>query len=173
MINKIFQRQDRSARLVAPFFLSLFLVMLSALPVHLPGYGQIAMNVGLITVFYWAIYRPDLFPAFAAFALGLWQDILVGAPIGLHALIFLLTNWAIVSQQTFIQGKSFGVIWWSFSLVALAASILSWVIICGLNVTLVSPMPALFQAVITVGVFPFMVWILARTQHAILRSVDV
>jgi rod shape-determining protein MreD len=172
MINTIFQRLDRSARLVAPFFLSVFLVLLSALPVHLPGYGQIAMDVGLMTVFYWAIYRPDLFPAFAAFALGLWQDILVGAPIGLHALILLLANWAIVSQRTFVQGKSFGVIWWSFLLVALAASIFSWIIICGLNVALVSPMPVLFQALLTVGAFPFMAWILARTQHAILRSVD-
>jgi rod shape-determining protein MreD len=173
MINGTFQRLDRSARLLAPFFLSIVLVMLSALPVYLPGYGQIAVDVGLMTVFYWAIYRPDLFPAVAAFALGLWQDILVGAPIGMHALILLLANWAIVSQRTFFQGKAFGVIWWSFSLVSLVAGLMSWVIVCGLNVTLISPVPALFQAMLTVGAFPFMAWFLARAQHAILRPIDV
>lgn len=172
MISAAIQRLDKSARQLAPFLASVILVMLSALPVYIPGYGQVAVDVGLMTVFYWAIYRPDLFPAIAAFVLGLWQDILVGSPIGLHALILLLANWAIVSQRTFFQGKSFGVIWWCFSLVALAASIVSWVIVCGLNVTLVSPVPVLFQAALTVGVFPFMAWFLARAQHAIVRPLD-
>lgn len=172
MISATIQRLDKSARQLAPFLSSVILVMLSALPVYIPGYGQVAVDVGLMTVFYWAIYRPDLFPAIAAFVLGLWQDILVGSPIGLHALILLLANWAIVSQRTFFQGKSFAVIWWCFSLVALVASLVSWVIVCGLNVTLVSPVPVLFQAALTVGIFPFMAWFLARAQHAIVRPLD-
>lgn len=172
MISATLQRLDKSARQLAPFLSSVILVMLSALPVYIPGYGQVAVDVGLMTVFYWAIYRPDLFPAIAAFVLGLWQDILVGSPIGLHALILLLANWAIVSQRTFFQGKSFAVIWWCFSLVALVASLVSWVIVCGLNVTLVSPVPVLFQAALTVGMFPFMAWFLARAQHAIVRPLD-
>ena len=58
MINTAMQRLDRSVRLMGPFFVSIILVMLSALPVYVPGYGQIAVDVGLVTVFYWAIYRP-------------------------------------------------------------------------------------------------------------------
>lgn len=173
MIAAAFQRLDRSARQLAPFFISVVLVMLSALPVYLPGYGQVAVDVGLMTVFYWAIYRPDLFPAIAAFVLGLWEDILVGSPIGLHALILLLANWAIISQRTFFQGKSFGVIWWCFSMVAMASALASWVIVCALNTTLMSPVPVLFQSVLTIGVFPFMAWLLARAQHAIIRQLDV
>tara|TARA_B100000676_G_scaffold305815_1_gene360778 strand:+ start:1451 stop:1900 length:450 start_codon:yes stop_codon:yes gene_type:complete len=146
--------------------------MISALPFNVQGYGQIAVDVGLVTVFYWAIYRPDLFPSIAAFAVGLWQDFLVGSPIGLYALILLLANWAIVSQRTFFQGKAFGVIWWCFSLVAFAAAILSWIIACVLNFTLVSPLAILFQAFLTIGAFPFMAWFLARIQHAVLRPVD-
>jgi len=172
MITAAFQRLDRSARQLAPFLSSVLLVMLSELPVYIPGYGQVAVDVGLMTVFYWAIYRPDLFPVIAAFVLGLWQDILVGSPIGLHALILLLANWAIVSQRTFFQGKSFAVIWWCFSLVALAAGIVSWVIVCALNTTLVNPVAMLFQAALTVGMFPFMAWLLARAQHAIVRPLD-
>jgi len=172
MITAAVQRIDRSARQLAPFLSSVILVMFSALPVYLPGYGQVAVDVGLMTVFYWAIYRPDLFPVIAAFVLGLWQDILVGSPIGLHALILLLANWAIVSQRTFFQGKSFAVIWWCFSLVALASALVSWILVCGLNMTFVSPMAVLFQAALTVGIFPFMAWFLARAQHAIVRPLD-
>ena len=172
MINTALQRLDRSVRLLGPFVVSIILVMLSALPIYVPGYGQIAVEVGLVTVFYWAIYRPDLFPVFAAFALGLWQDILVGSPIGLHALTLLLANWAIVSQRTFFHGKAFGVIWWSFSLVALVAAVLSWTVVCVLNMTFISPVAVLFQTFLTIGAFPFMAWFLARVQHAILRPID-
>jgi len=172
MITAAVQRIDRSARQLAPFLSSVILVMFSALPVYLPGYGQVVVDVGLMTVFYWAIYRPDLFPVIAAFVLGLWQDILVGSPIGLHALILLLANWAIVSQRTFFQGKSFAVIWWCFSLVALTSALVSWILVCALNTTLVSSMAVIFQAALTVGVFPFMAWFLARAQHAIVRPLD-
>ena len=172
MITAAVQRIDRSARQLAPFLSSVILVMFSALPVYLPGYGQVVVDVGLMTVFYWAIYRPDLFPVIAAFVLGLWQDILVGSPIGLHAFILLLANWAIVSQRTFFQGKSFAVIWWCFSLVALTSALVSWILVCALNTTLVSSMAVIFQAALTVGVFPFMAWFLARAQHAIVRPLD-
>ena len=172
MITAAVQRIDRSARQLAPFLSSVILVRFSALPGYLPGYGQVVVDVGLMTVFYWAIYRPDLFPVIAAFVLGLWQDILVGSPIGLHALILLLANWAIVSQRTFFQGKSFAVIWWCFSLVALTSALVSWILVCALNTTLVSSMAVIFQAALTVGVFPFMAWFLARAQHAIVRPLD-
>lgn len=172
MIAAAIQRLDRSARQLAPFFISVLLVLFSALPFHIPGYGQIAANFGLMTVFYWAIYRPDLFPGIAAFCLGLWQDILVGAPVGMNALLLLLANWAIGSQRTFFQGKSFAVIWWCFSLVALATALAAWVMVAALNTTMINPMPGIFQAMLTVGVFPFVAWFLARMQHALLRPVD-
>ena len=172
MVVSAFRRLDRSARLLAPFLISAALVMLAALPVKIPGYGQIAFNVGLMTVFYWAIYRPDLMPAVAAFCLGLWQDILVGSPVGLYALILLLANWAIVSQRTFFQGKSFGVIWFCFALVTLAAAILAWLVVSVLNTSVIDPMPGLFQALLTIGVFPFTAWLLARAQHALIRPID-
>ena len=169
MINTALQRLDRSTRRLVPFLTSVFLIVLSALPVNVPGYGQIAANLGLVTVFYWTIYRPDLFPALAAFAVGLWQDTLVGSPIGLHALILLLANWAIASQRTFFHGKAFSVIWWGFFIVALVAAVLSWIIACALYATLINPMPAVFQAFLTIGVFPFMAWLLARVQYSLIR----
>ena len=171
MINDALERVDRSVRSFAPFVISFILIMLSALPLYLPGYGEIVIEVGLVSVFYWSIYRPDLFPSVAALALGLWQDILVGSPLGLHALIFLLVNWAIMSQRNFFQGKSFIVVWWGFSVVALIAASLSWLVIFLINLTLINPLAVLFQAILTIGAFPFMAWFLARMQQAVLHPI--
>lgn len=170
MISPAVARFAGPLRSLAPFVISVIFVMLSALPLHLPGYGQIAIEVGLVTVFYWTVYRPDLFPSAAALALGLWQDILTGSPLGLNALILLLANWAIVSQRTFFHGKSFSVVWWGFSIVAVITALLSWVVFCLLNFSLISPLAVMFQALLTIGAFPFMAWVLARFQYAVLRS---
>ena len=171
MIDTALERLDRSVRSLAPFVISVILIMFSTLPFYLPGYGQIGIQVGLVSVFYWSIYRPDLFPSVAALALGLWQDFLAGSPLGLQALIFLLANWAIVSQRKFFQGKSFSVVWWGFSTVVMITAAFSWAVVCLLNLTLINPLAAAFQALLTIGAFPFMSWILARFQHVVLNPI--
>ena len=107
MINDALEHLDRSVRSFAPFLTSVILIMLSALPLYLPGYGEIAIEVGLVSVFfYWSIYRPDLFPSVAALALGLWQDILVGSPLGLHALVFAFGKLGNNVATQFFQGEN-------------------------------------------------------------------
>ena len=55
----------------------------------------------------------------------------------------------------------------SFSLVAFAAAVLSWTVVCVLNMTFISPVAVLFQTLLTIGAFPFMAWFPARVQYAI------
>lgn len=166
----LLQRLDRLARDLTPLILSFVLVIFSATPLRIPDFGAIAPNVGLIAVYYWGIYRPDLFPAWAAFAVGLWQDVLVGAPLGMNALILLAIHWFILSQRRFFQGKSFAVVWWAFALVATAAAVLLWLIAMAYHGRLLDATPAVFQGAMTVALFPFLTWAFARAQHAVLRQ---
>lgn len=166
----VLQRLDRLARNVWPFILSLLIVMVSVLPFYIPDIGRIAPNLAVMAVFYWAIYRPDLFPVVAAFALGLWQDLLVGSPLGINALVLLMVHWAVNSQRRFFLGKSFSVVWWAFAVIATGASILFWLLSAAYHATLVAPAPVAFQLLLTVGLYPFMTWLFASTQHAVLRQ---
>lgn len=169
MTDGVLGQLERAARLFSPFFVSVVLATVTALPFHVPGYGQIAVNAALIAAFYWSVHRRDLFPAYAAFGLGLWQDVLVGAPLGTNALLLLLVSAAAALQRAFFADKSFAVIWWCFALVAVATSIASWAVASALNATLLDPAPALFQAALTVAAFPFVAWFLAQIQHTLLR----
>lgn len=170
MTPGIMLRLDRTARNLAPMFLCIALVMISALPVNLPGYGRIAPNLALIAVFYWAIFRPDLVTQSGAFAIGLFQDILGGTPLGLQALVLLLVHHAVVSQQRFFAGKSFPVVWWAFATTAAAAGGAIWIATMALNFTLLDPTPAFFQFPLTVAFCPFLTWLLARVHHAVLPA---
>ena len=170
MNDTFLQRIDKLARNLTPLVVSLLLVMFSVIPIHIPFYGPIAANVGVMAVFYWVVYRPELIPPLAAFLLGLWQDIMVGTPLGLNALILLVVQMALVAQRRFFQGKSFLVVWWAFAMIAFLAAMLGWMMTMALYTMWLSPTPAVFQLLLTVALYPFVTWILARTQHAVLRQ---
>ena len=53
------------------------------------------------SLFFWSLYRPDLFGAGAAFAIGLAHDALAGLPLGLTSLVLLLVRHLVVVQQRF------------------------------------------------------------------------
>lgn len=170
MTGELLQRLDRIARNLIPFGLGMFLVMVGSLPLYIPGYGPVAADFALMAVFYWAIYRPDLLPPLAAFAIGLLQDILVGTPLGMNALVLVLVQSGVVSQGKVFRTKSFLVLWWGFAMVALGTSALQWVLTTALNFAVVSPSPGAFRCALTVALFPFLGWVLARTQHAVLQQ---
>jgi rod shape-determining protein MreD len=97
--------------------------------------------------------------------------VLGGTPIGVNALVFLAVYGAVLSQKRFFMGKSFAIVWLGFALIAAGALAVSWTAISILNVALVEPRTAVFQYVLTLGLFPGMDWLFLRWQQAILRQV--
>jgi len=162
------QRLDRLARNLLPLALGLACVLLSVTPVYLPGYGMIGAHFGMMAVFYWAVYRPDLLSPLSAFGLGLMLDILVGTPHGMNALVLILVRMVGETQGRVFRGKSFVLLWWGFGLVALGASVVIWALSVALALALVDPKPALFQAAMTTALFPFLSGVFAWTQQRLL-----
>lgn len=166
----LWHRLDALARRLTPFALTLVLVVVSVVPLHIPGFARVAPLLPLIAVYHWAIYRPALLPAFAVFVIGLLQDTLTGMPIGVNALVFLGVYGVVLSQRRFFAGKSFAVVWLGFAVVAAGAALSSWILVSVYYVTLVAPRPVLFQYLMTLGVFPLLVWVFLRWQRAFLES---
>jgi rod shape-determining protein MreD len=162
---------DTWVRHLVPFGVTLFLLLLTATPTHLPGFAGIAPMLPLMGVYYWAIYRPDLLPAWLAFVIGLLSDIVDGTPLGVTALVMLLVQGTAASQRKFFLGKSFAVTWWAFGLLAAGAVSLSWLLASLLIGRAIDPIPAMFVYLMTLCFFPILTWFLARTQMAFLKDV--
>jgi len=60
-------------------------------------------------------YAARLLPAVAAFALGLFQDLLTGAPLRSNALILVLTQWILRSQRRYLANRPFLLLWAGFA----------------------------------------------------------
>lgn len=170
MRPSFWHRLDVWARRLTPFGLTLILVLVSVVPLYVPGYARVIPLLPLMAIYHWAINRPELMPAYAVFIIGVLQDVLTGMPIGVNAVVFLGVHGAVLSQQRFFVGKSFAVVWLGFVLVAGGATLASWALISIYNLTPVAPDAALFQYLMTLGCFPPIAWVFLRWQQTFLKQ---
>ena len=164
------QKLDLAARTVAPAGLTVLLVFLGAVPVHLAAFGPVAPLYDLIAIYYWAVYRADLMPFSVVFLVGLLHDAIVGAPLGIHSFIFLVSAWVAFSQRRFLAGKSFLVLWSGFMVVAGLAMVLEWLAFSAFFATLMPAAPILFRTLLTSALFPPLAWCLIQVHRGFLRQ---
>jgi rod shape-determining protein MreD len=137
------QRLDAFARHQVPVVVTLILMLITVIPSHTPGLGQIGPMLSLISVYYWAVYRPDLMGYGAVFAVGLLEDTIAGTPLGVGSLMLLLVHGAVVTQYKFFHGKSFAV----------------------------SGQAPLYAYLMTVALYPVIGWMLVRLHLFLVRDV--
>src|SRR5512143_2397270 len=168
MKRSVWPRFDTLALHLFPFASTLAMLVFGAVPLHIPAFASVAPSVSLIAVFYWSLYRPDLMPAWAAFVLGVVQDIFVGLPLGVGACVLIAVHAAVSTQRRFFVGKSFGIVWLGFAVIASAGLAFTWLLTCIYHGAVLSPNAMLFQVLITIGVFPLLTRLLLRCQVVVL-----
>ncbi|TCS60989.1 rod shape-determining protein MreD [Varunaivibrio sulfuroxidans] len=171
MRSTLFQRMDAMLRRLTPFALAVLTVILNVIPVRIPGLPEVAPVLPIMAIYHWTIYRPQLLPVYAVFALGVLQDALVGLPMGVSVLVFLMVHIMVLSQQVFFTGKSFAIHWLGFALVAAGTQLMFWVVMSLYYTSLIGVWPMVFQYLLTVGFFPLVAWLLLRWQRSVLAMV--
>jgi rod shape-determining protein MreD len=166
----LWQRMDVMARHMVPFALVLMLVLIAATPTHVPGMVRVGPMLSLIGVYYWSVYRPDLFRYGSAFVLGVFEDILTGAPLGSGALMLVIASALVVGQYKFFNGKPFVVTWWAFAIVALAATGMRWLAVSVLYGDIVDLQTVGVEYLLTVALYPVVGWLMARAQMLFIKD---
>jgi rod shape-determining protein MreD len=159
------QRLDTWARRFLPVGLSLLFVLVTVLPVPVPGYASLIPMLTLAAVFFWAVHDPRLLPPIVVFAIGLIQDSLSGAPMGTGTVVLLAVYGITVAQRRTFRNRSFIQVWAGFTLVAAAAALLGWLLTVAVDGAFAPPRALLFQSVLTIAVYPLVTWMLHRAQR--------
>lgn len=137
-----------------PLIVTAAITLLALVPFR-PFNGAIpAPDIVLAAVFYWAIFGPAFFPAWAVFALGLAQDFATGAPLGFWAFVYLIAYAFTLSQRVFFIGRSGMGVWFGFMLVALLTAAVAWVLGSMVFGRFVPITPILLQTIVTIVVYP-------------------
>lgn len=152
-----------------PFLMTLFFAIMSIVPLNLPGFAVVTPAFTLMAVFHWTVYRPELLPVSAVFAIGLLLDLLNGTPyVGLSALTLLLARSVVMGQRRFFVNRAFPVMWLGFLAVAVGTFAFLWAFVSILHGAPLGVRPFVFQAVLTIACYPVGSYILARAQRAFL-----
>jgi rod shape-determining protein MreD len=122
-------------------------------------------------VYFWSLYRPDLFGTSAAFATGIIYDALAGLPLGLTALVLILARQLIVVQRRFIVARSFLVVSSCFLLLAPAVELARWLLACLWWGRLFPLQPIALSLVLTTALYPIASLLLARIDNRIPRLI--
>ena len=165
----VWQRLDLFSRQLTPFLLTVLLIFISSVPYEIPNLGRVMPLLSLIAIFHWGVYRAELFPNYAVFFIGFFQDVLSGVPIGIHTLIYILAYNLILTQQRFFAGKSFYIIWLGFAVVSAVVMFLLWGFISILNGVVIDFAPVISQYGIGVGMYPIISYAFSRWQQVILQ----
>lgn len=112
-----------------PLLCSAVSLLVSYIPVHLPFISMLRPDMGLICVFFWALYRQDLFNFGSAFVLGFLADCMSAAPLGLNVFVYLFIFMLCSTFGRFINMKPFMVNWCGFASVLAFALLIKWLLI--------------------------------------------
>lgn len=143
---------------------TVFLLLLSLVSFSIPHTDTIKPLLILVPFYYWTIYRPSLLPLFYVFIMGLLVDFVLGFPVGLHAILFIVIRIIIKSQRLFLMGQPYLMFWLGFAIVSTSLYALEWAFF-SMRYLSFMPLSGVFSSnVVTILFFPFIALILTFIQ---------
>ena len=164
----LFQRDVGLVNRLVPTLTIVLCAIASVIPAHLPAFTAVTPAFALMAIYHWTLYRPDLLPFVAVFAVGLLLDMLTGAPLGISSLVLLLAYALVLSQREHLLLRRFTVVWVGFLVVAAAAALLQWLVVSLFYGMLLDVRAFVFQGVLTVATYPVVSYLLVRAQRTLL-----
>jgi rod shape-determining protein MreD len=159
-------RVNNGAARLLPVATTLLAAVISVLPLQIPGYAALTPVFTLMAAYHWTIYRPDLLPPVALFAIGLTEDLLAGSPVGVNALLLLLTRIGVLSYRRYFVNRNFPFVWTGFTLLTVTAMLGLWALHCVIDLSLLDFRNAVIRAALTIAIFPLASFMLGRAQRA-------
>ena len=119
---------ENNLKKVLPLLFSTFLLLIAYIPVHIPLSQFFRPDIGMICVYFWTLYRQDLFGVCSTLVFAVIADSLSAAPDGLNIFIFIFIFTMSVTFASYVNTKPFAVNWAGFSVISLMAFVVKWLL---------------------------------------------
>ena len=158
------ERNNGGADLVLFVVTMLAALVLHALPSRLGSGPDLSPAFPLIALFIWSVRRPWFISPPVLLLVGVVQDLLAGAPMGIWALSFLVAFSVLRLREADGAGEV-GPLALRFALTAAAAFAVAWGAGSFAIGAPVAPGPLITEAVLTILLFPIFAWLFARRKE--------
>jgi rod shape-determining protein MreD len=163
----LWRRLDAAARRGFPGTCAIALMLLTATPLGLAEQATLMPAVAFACVFFWSLFRPASMSPAMVFCIGLVLDLQSYLPLGVGVLTLLAVHAVTAQARRALAQQGFLLVWFAFLLIAAAASLLEWLLICGLTLQLLPFAPALFQVTVTASLYPVLAMLLSRAHRTV------
>ena len=149
-----------------PFVTVLILLLFGLAPTKIPGFSYVVPIYSIIGVYYWSMYKPELFSYGSGFSLGLFEDLLIGLPLGSSSLVILFIQWVIFNQQKLFADDSFVSDWIVFCFISSVALIVKWILIFILSeISFTSFVDLVFVYLLTIFIYPLIALVFTKVRN--------
>ncbi len=140
---------------VVPALICVALSVAFATVVRFVGFPPPEPIFPMMLAFAWPLIRPSMVGPVSLLVLGLFEDLLLGTPLGLWALVLLGVYAGILATRHLIVGQDFRVLfgWWAGA--ALSAYFAAYMVIWMSNRAAPSLIDSTLQLLVTLALFPF------------------
>lgn len=122
----VLPRLERGWWAGVPILLMWLLALLYLAFRHAEGLSQFLPALPLYPMFFWGVFaaRPPSY--LMVFLLGLVMDAVMGLPLGMSSLLYLLFMLALQTQRRFLTKEGFLMLWAYYALFSLALALATW-----------------------------------------------
>lgn len=153
-----------------PLLISLAMLLFSFIPLGSGLAGNARPDVNLICIFFWLIYRPDLFNLFSIFVLASVTDIFTAAPLGLNLLAQLPLYLLMTNTVKYLNGKPFVLLWLVFAVFLWVPLLGKWLVASIYYGQFLSLGMLMFSYFTTLLFYPLVCGINARILNSFLQD---
>ena len=166
-------RLIRFARALVPTLLCIAIVLVSVLPF---GAGSSYVAIGPMLAFgllvAWSVCRPDDITPWVVFFVGIAIDCLTGCPLGLWSFSFLVGYGLALLQRSSLLTYPVLVITLTYAVIGGFTALTAWAAAAAYLAAFVDPFPLLIGCVVSVIMFPFLIWIGGRPNEDAVRRFE-
>ena len=153
-----------------PLLFSVVLTALSYLPLRSSLADNARPSVGLMCVYFWLIYRPDLFNLGSVFILGIFIDIISSAPFGSSLLALLVMYLLVTNLIKYLNGRLFVVLWVGMAVLLAACLLIQWVAVSFYYTQPMPLLPIIFSYLLSLAFYPIVGGINALVLNIFLQD---
>ena len=155
---------------LTPLFFSLFLLLLSYVPISFILSSNIRPAIGMVCVYYWIIHRPDIFNLLSVYLLGMVEDILSAVPMGTNIFSLLVMYVLLLNLGRFFNGKPFIVTWYGFAILSFITVLSKWLVVSIYYAQFLPFVQVLFCYLFSVAAYPILSLFNAFIQNYLIQD---
>lgn len=112
-----------------PLLVSAALILFSFLPLKSDIADNARPETGLMCVYFWLVYRPDLFNLGVVFVLGMVADAASSAPFGSGLTAMLVMYLMVTNLIKYLNGRTFIVLWVGIAALLPVCLLVRWLLV--------------------------------------------